>query len=106
MDSRSIAYRRTPSIGVSRGQRFEVWTIGIDGGPPSRIYQADCCPEDSSAPVWSPDGEYIAFWVLMPGSPEVSGTAVIRPDGTDLRWLSAERIRPEWQPIPIPDAGE
>ena len=102
LDSRSIVYARTPSIGVSRGERLELWTVAFEGGPPSRIYQSDCCPEDWSPPVWSPDGEYIAFGVLMPGSPEVSGTAVIRPDGTDLRWVSAELLRPDWQPIPIP----
>jgi len=100
-DSRSIAYARTPSIGTSRGEQFELWTVAFAGGPSSRIYQAECCSEDWSPPVWSPDGEYIAFWVLMPGSPEVSGTAAIRPDGTDLRWLSAQRLRPDWQPIPI-----
>ena len=55
-DSRSIAYARTPSIGINRGERFELWTVPFAGGPPSRIYQSDCCPEDWSPPAWSPDG--------------------------------------------------
>ena len=44
-DSRSIAYARTPSSGVIRGERLELWTVAIEGGPPSRIYQSDCCPK-------------------------------------------------------------
>ena len=99
-DSRSIGYVRTPSSGGSAGERLELWIVGVDGGPPSRIYQSECCIADWSAPAWSPDGEFIAFGVEVTERPEASGTAIIRPDGTDLRWASDQPLRPDWQPLP------
>ena len=104
-DSRSIAYVRTP--GESDGATtLELSTVGLDGDESSRIYASGCCIFDWSAPAWSPDGEYISFGVGVADRPAVSGTAYIRPDGTDLHWVTADFLRPDWQPVPIPSAAE
>ena len=57
-----------------------LWTVGIDGGPATQIYEAGCCFNDVRAPAWSPDGEWIAFGIDLMDRPEDSGLFFIRPD--------------------------
>ena len=77
-----------------------LWTAGIDGSQPTRIYESGCCKDGFGAPSWSPDGEWIAFGLSMPDEPARTGTYLIRPDGSDLRRVSPEMLDPVWQPIP------
>ena len=101
-DSRSVAYVWTGSDGASAAARFQLWTVDLDGGEPSLVYESDCCIDDWKGPDWSPDGRYIAFGVHVEERAAASGTAFIRPDGSDLRWISAYPLAPNWQPIPLP----
>jgi TolB protein len=51
-------------------------------------------------PVWSPDGQHVAFAVAAPGRPEDSGVFVVRADGTDLHRVASAATDPAWQPRP------
>ena len=82
-----------------RMSKLELWTVGIDGGEPTRIYQSTCCEGSLTGPEWSPDGEYIALGVGN-GEP-ASGLMLIRPDGTEARQIVDYPFNADWQPIPI-----
>lgn len=99
-DSSAIAYGARPIDEPTRGQRFELWTVTIDGGEPTRIYDSGCCIDSSAAPVWSPDGSWIAFGVGVPGDDAGSGTFLIRPDGSGMQRVSRGVLDVAWQPIP------
>jgi Tol biopolymer transport system component len=79
---------------------LELWTAGIDGGEPTRIYASDWGKDAFGVPDWSPDGEWIAFGVSLPDDPLNTGTFLVRPDGSDVRRVSNEMLDPVWQPIP------
>ena len=63
-DGNRIAYATQPQKkGVTRGHfSFEVWVIGADGSDPTRIFAGECCIGDWDGPIWSPDGERVAFF--------------------------------------------
>ena len=99
-DSSAIAYGALPIADPTRGQRFELWTVTIDRGEPTRIYDSGCCIDASTAPIWSPDGTWIAFGVEVPGDDPGSGTFLIRPDGSQMQRVSRGVLDVAWQPIP------
>lgn len=96
-DGRRIAYVTTPQKeGATRGHfSFEVWVIGVDGLNPTRIFAGKCCIGDWGGPIWSPDGERVAFfddvdvpygtWLVM----DADGTGEPQPmDEIDVKnWL-------------------
>jgi len=63
-DGSRIAYVSTPQKeGATRAHfSFEVWVIGAEGSSPTRIFAGECCIGDWDGPVWSPDGERVAFF--------------------------------------------
>lgn len=105
-DSTSVAYMTSPADEALDERGFELWTVTIDGGEPTRIHGAECCVEYVTQVSWSPDGEWIAFAVGewpgfgVEGDPSVSGTFLIRPDGSELRRASRDVLEFAWQPIP------
>jgi Tol biopolymer transport system component len=100
-DSKSVAFVTTPYSGSASDRwRLELWTVTIDGGQPTPIYASGWGKDGFGIPDWSPDGEWIAFGVSMPDDPANTGTFLVRPDGSDLRRASNERLDPVWQPIP------
>ena len=104
-DGTRIAYVETTYLtGPTPAYTFELWTADIEGGEPSQIYDFGCCISDWKPATWSPDGEYIAFGFAVDGASPGSGLAIIRPDGTDLQFISKSAAEPDWQPLPIPPA--
>jgi Tol biopolymer transport system component len=101
-DSASVAYVTTPTqaTGTDR-HRLELWTVPIDGGEPTRIYESPWGKDGFGVPEWSPDGEWIAFGLFMEDDPAATGTFLMRPDGSDLRRVSDVMFDPVWQPIPL-----
>lgn len=99
-DSASVAYVTTPTpAGARQPWMLEVWTVAIDGGEPTRIYESGRSAE-LGPPDWSPNGEWIAFGQFVFDRPSQSGTYLVRPDGSDLRRASELFLAPVWQPIP------
>ena len=95
-DSSSIAF-------ISSGTDAEtiaLWSVGIEGGRATKIYESRCCVDDVRRPAWSPDGEWIAFGIHLEGRPDESGTILLRPDGREARVLSPDPLDAVWQPIP------
>ncbi|MFC1712848.1 DUF1349 domain-containing protein [Candidatus Poribacteria bacterium] len=80
-DSKCIAFSST------RGGNADIWMAPVDGGGLERITDE---PEDESNPVWSPDGQMIAYskgkslW-MIPASGG-SKTKQIAENGTSPTW--------------------
>jgi Tol biopolymer transport system component len=95
-DGRQLAFLRTPWQGpkAHRGRGTQVWTMNADGSDTKRLYHdAGTGDTYTAPPIWSPDGQMIAF-----GS---SGIFVINADGTGLKEISPLFIQQlSWQPPP------
>lgn len=76
-----LAYFNTP--GRPGGYTAEVWTMNADGSDKRRLYHSACCVSTWAAPIWSPDGQQIAFAASSAG-----GTYIINSDGSGLRRLT------------------
>jgi Ca2+-binding RTX toxin-like protein len=64
------------------GGPWDVWVVGVDGSGETRL-TAD--PADDVLPVWSPDGERIAFATARDGNWELYDVAL---DGSGTRRLT------------------
>ncbi|MCH7854330.1 MAG: S9 family peptidase, partial [Proteobacteria bacterium] len=80
-DSRRIAFTSKSDAGS------EVFVVWVDDGKSTRLTQLNRSPNDLS---WSPDGEYIAFSMLVPEEPVVLVKAPKKPD--DAEWAEAPRV--------------
>jgi TolB protein len=85
----------------NRGGRQAIWTAGADGGDPRLLFDGGGLGERPATPVWSPDGRTIAFAMAPAGAadPEESEIYVMRPDGTEVRRLTAapgDDSHPHW----------
>ncbi len=65
----------------------EIFVFWLADGKIARITQLDRSPSDLS---WSPDSDYIAFAMLVPGEPPVLVTAPDKPK--DAEWADAPRV--------------
>lgn len=100
-DSRSVAYVMTPLDTAQRGERLQLWTIGIDGGEPRKLYESSCCLGMSEFPVWSPDGRTIALAYELEGTGDQGGIVFVSPDtGAVQEQPGVFLFEPVWQPIP------
>jgi Tol biopolymer transport system component len=73
----------------------EVWVMKPDGTDQDRLYQSGCCVNNWSPPIWSPNGQSIAF-----SADSAGGVLTMNSDGTQLHTLSASPSDIAWQPIP------
>jgi len=72
-----------------------LWTIPANGGVAKRITDG---MGDDQEPVWSPDGEYIAFYSYRSGNYHIW---VIKKDGTGLKQITDgyyDDREPDWAP--------
>lgn len=100
-DSASIAYLMTPVDTKHLGEKIELWTIGIDGGEPRKLYESSCCLGMSEFPVWSPDGRTIALSYELQGTADQGGLVFISPEtGAVQEEPAVHLFEPVWQPIP------
>ncbi|MEK6275465.1 MAG: hypothetical protein AABM30_09025 [Actinomycetota bacterium] len=98
-DATQILFFNTP--GSAGAYNAEVWVVKADGSERRRVYGGPCCIGTWAAPIWSPNGMYIAFGVgqSMP-DPERTGIFVMRADGSELRRLTEDVAEVAWQPKP------
>jgi hypothetical protein len=66
--------------------RDRLYRVGLDGGDPQPITGLD---GDRRLPVWSPDGQWMAYKLTFANVPSTS-LAIARPDGTGERVLVSE----------------
>jgi TolB protein len=96
-DGKRIVFSRTlQEKDVPGSRKPELWTVGVDGGEPTRL--TDNAYEDVN-PVFSPDGKSIAFGQVAGRDRGV--VAVIRPDGSGERKVTStgrEYPDPDYSP--------
>lgn len=75
------------------GEREQaIYTIGADGSGRMRL------ADNAGQPVWSPDGERIAFLSFRDGNPELYSMKADGSDQTRLTSGPAEDVDPAWSP--------
>ena len=99
-DSSSVAYLAVSNDGAPDASKLALWTVAIDGGEPTQIYESDCCYSGFAPPAWSPDGEWIALEVDVEDNAAESGVVLLRADGSEVRYAQGIPLEPVWQPIP------
>ena len=67
-------------------------SIAPDGTDPHRVWDGENIPND---PVWSPDGERLAFWVDT-GQIDTGQVYTVRVDGTGLQSVTGAMGAPAW----------
>jgi Tol biopolymer transport system component len=93
-DGHMLVFFKTP--GRPGHFRAEVWRMNADGSDKKRLYRSGCCVMVWAPPIWSPDGQKIAFSASSAG-----GTFVINADGSDLRRISPDTFYYlAWQGVP------
>ena len=76
--------------------------MDADGGTKTRLFHGACCVGLWAAPVWSPDGRWLAFAATSDKGGVVAGrTFVVAADGSGLAPISDRPVHAEqlaWQP--------
>jgi Tol biopolymer transport system component len=79
-----------------------VWTLGVDGSDPRRLSPRG---ETDLGPVWSPDGQWIAFsrdteQERQESQPQFGTTVfIMRADGSDVRRVAPAPVDDGWREV-------
>jgi TolB protein len=92
-DGHKLVFFKTP--GTPGRFRAEVWTMNPDGSDKTLLYRSGCCVDVWTPPIWSPDGQQIAF-----SADSAGGTFVINADGTGLHRIRPGTYQLSWQTLP------
>jgi TolB protein len=99
-DGKRILYLNTPCTDIWCHRPYEVWVMNADGTQKDRLfYHSIDTVADFAPPVWSPDGQQIAFAI---NASTESGLMIINADGTGLHNVAdaADTADFAWQPLP------
>jgi Tol biopolymer transport system component len=92
-NGQKLVFFKTPG---TRGHfTAEVWTMNTDGADKKLLYRSGCCVSVWTPPIWSPDGQQIAF-----SADSAGGTFVINADGTGLQQINRGTYELSWQSTP------
>lgn len=69
-------------------EQTTIWIIDADGGHPTDLMPKGGTSDGYSKPTWSPDGSLILMTHGVHPGPSRLGLAVVRPDGSGLRWVN------------------
>lgn len=71
------------------GEQLDVWTIPLDGGPPTRLTSDE---SDGRYPCWSPDGQWVAFvdWHVKSEDEGFDAIYIVPAGGGDIRQITSE----------------
>ncbi|MCC7106683.1 MAG: PD40 domain-containing protein [Chloroflexi bacterium] len=50
-----------PSAAYAHGNPWDIWTVPVSGGEPTRLTNVNA---DDPYPIWSPDGQFLAYWSI------------------------------------------
>ncbi|HVV36047.1 MAG TPA: PKD domain-containing protein [Acidimicrobiales bacterium] len=97
---RSVAYSPDGAQFVYSNSSGELHIVNVDGTQDTAIVDASA---HASAPVWSPNGQWIAYSRSQVGAAD--GIWVIRTDGSEAHQVThGEDTDPDWQTIvPLPN---
>jgi TolB protein len=89
---------------VADDLRTEIWTMAPDGNAQTRVVRSG--PNEASEPVWSPDGQRIAYvdWAHAEGGDLVGHLWTVRADGSDARQVT-DGDEWDWLPSWSPDGA-
>jgi len=78
-----------------RDGNFEIYTMNADGSNPTRLTNNSW---DDWAPVWSPDGQYIAYSAQSNGNKQIYRMRADGSNQTRLSSLTTNDADPSWSP--------
>ena len=77
----------------------EVWTANRDGAKPTRLIHSGCCVSDWSAPLWSPDGKFIALGLSLDSTRPPDLLVLNAAGGKEISRATGDGWGPmAWQP--------
>jgi TolB protein len=85
-DGKKLAFVNLPGGQQGPSIPVEVRTVNADGSGQRRLYISGCCLRKWADPIWSPDGQMVAFSASTDQAG--GGTFAINADGSGLRQLS------------------
>lgn len=93
-DGSRLVFAKTERASIDAGITSKrIWSMDGDGSNPRPLATF----ADARHPIWSPDGEWVAFDAATPNGRQVHA---VRPDGRDLRCVTSigDNHTPAWRP--------
>ena len=84
-------------------RHVQIFTVNADG---TGLTQLTSVPDFAGDPVWSPDGQKIAFARFSPTYGGPFGVYVMNGDGTSPVLVAEQAASPSWQPLSGPQRGD